>query len=57
MGFSNPTARRLSSSVANSRSSAFRMSIFAQEKVLTNLYEYALGGIRTHETDLHQARG
>ena len=23
----------------------------------TNLYEYALGGIRTHETDLYQARG
>ena len=23
----------------------------------TNLYEYAHGGIRTHETDLYQARG
>ena len=29
----------------------------AQEKVPTNLYEYALGGARTHETDLYQARG
>ena len=28
-----------------------------QEKVPTNLYEYALGGARTHETDLYQARG
>ena len=46
-----------SSSVANSRSRAFRKSICAQEKVPTNLYKYALGGIRTHETDLYQARG
>ena len=44
-------------SVANSRSRAFRKSICAQEKVPTNLYEYALGGARTHETDLYQARG
>ena len=57
IGFSNPTARRFSSSVANSRSRAFRKSICAQEKVSTNLYEYALGGARTHETDLYQARG
>ena len=56
IGFSNPTARRLSSSVANSRYGAFRKSICAPEKVLTNIYEYALGGIRTHETDLYQAR-
>ena len=40
-----------SSSVANSRARTL------QEKVPTNLYEYALGGIRTHETDLYQARG
>ena len=46
----------LSSSVANSRSRAFRKSVDAQEKVSTNLYEYALGGIRTHEIDLCQAR-
>ena len=26
-------------------------------KVPTNLYEYGLGGARTYETDLHQARG
>ena len=45
-----------SSSVANSRSRVFRKSICAQEKVPTNLFEYALGGIRTHETDLYQAR-
>ena len=32
-------------------------SICAQEKVPANLYEYALRGIRTHETDLYQARG
>ena len=42
----------LSSSVANSRSRAFRKSIFAQEKVPTNLCEYAHGGAQTHETDL-----
>ena len=52
---SNPTARRFfiefSTGLANSRSRAFRKSICAQEKVPTNLYEYALGGIRTHETD------
>ena len=43
-------------SVANSRSRAFRKSICAQEKFPTNLHEYALGGARTHETDLSQAR-
>ena len=41
--------------IANSRSRAFRKSICAQEKVPTNLYEHALGGARTHETDLYQA--
>ena len=56
IGSSNPTARRFSSSVANSSPRAFRMPICAQEKVPTPLYEYALGGIRTHETDLYQAR-
>ena len=45
IGFSIPTARRLSSNVANSRFRAFRESICAQEKVPTNLYEYALGGL------------
>ena len=45
------------SSVANSRSRAFRKSICPQDKVPTNLYGYALGGARTHETDLYQARG
>ena len=55
IGFSIPTARRLSSNVANSRFRAFRESICAQEKVPTNLYEYeyALGGTRTHEIDLY----
>ena len=43
--------------VANSRSRAFRKAICAQEKVPTKLYEYVLGRIRTHETDLYQARG
>ena len=28
-------------------------AICAQENVPTNLYEYALGGARTHETDLY----
>ena len=46
-----PTARRLSSNVANSRFGPFHESICAQEKVPTNLYEYALGGTRTHEID------
>ena len=57
IGFSNPLVVDFSSSVANSRSRAFRKSICAQEKVPPNLYEYALGGARTHETDLYQARG
>ena len=43
--------------VANSRSRAFRKSSCAQEKVPADLYDYALGGARTHETDLYQARG
>ena len=41
------------SSVASSRSRAFRKSVCAQEKSPTNLYEYELGGTRTHETDLY----
>ena len=52
MLFSIPTARRLPSNVANSRFRAFRESICAQEKVPTNLYEYALGVTRTREIDL-----
>ena len=47
----------VSSSIANSRSRASRKSICAQDKVPTNLYEYALGRTRSHETDLYQARG
>ena len=50
--FAIPLLVDISSSVANSRSRAFRKSICGQEKVLTTLYEYALGGARTHETDL-----
>ena len=50
-------AFNFSSSVAISRSRAFRKSICAQEKVPTNLHEGALGGIRTQGTDLCQARG
>ena len=42
-----------SSSVADSRSRAFRKSFCAQEKIPTKLHEYALGGIRTHETDIY----
>ena len=45
------TFRRFSSNVANSHFRAFRESICAQETVPTNLYEYALGGNRTHEID------
>ena len=52
-----PLLADFSSSVAKSRSRVFRKSICAQEKVPTNLYEYALGGNRTHETDLYKARG
>ena len=55
-GSAIPLLVDISASVANSRSRAFRKSICAQEKVPTNSYEYALGGIRTHETDLYQAR-
>ena len=56
-GSATPLLVDFSSSVANSRVHVFRKSICAQEKIPTNLYEYALGGARTHETDLHQARG
>ena len=28
-----------------------------KKKAHENLYEYALGGIRTHEVDLYQSRG
>ena len=56
-GSAIPLLVDFSSSVVNSRSRAFRKSVYAQEKVPTNLYEYALGEIRAHETDLYQARG
>ena len=56
-GLAIPLLVDFSSNVANSRSHAFRNSICAREKVPTNLYEYALGGARTQETDLYQARG
>ena len=49
-GSAIPLLVDFSSSVASSRFFAFRKSICAEEKVPTNLYEYALGGIRTHET-------
>ena len=52
MGFSIPTARRLSSNVASSRFRAFRAWTCSQEKVPTELYVYAIGGTRTHEIDL-----
>ena len=38
IGFNNPTARRFSSSVANSRSRAFRKSICAQNKNSPRMY-------------------
>ena len=52
IGFSIPTARRFSSNVADSCFRAFRESICAREKAPANLYEYALGGTRTHEIHL-----
>ena len=58
LGSAIPLLVDFSSSVANSRSRAFRKSICTQEKVPTNLYEYlyALRGIRIHETDLYYTR-
>ena len=56
-GSAIPLLVNFSSSVANSRSRAFRKSMCTQEKTLTNLYECVFGGIRSHETDLYQARG
>ena len=53
-GVRHPLIVDFSSSAANSRSRAFRKSISAQDE---KLYEYAFGGIRTHEADLYQARG
>ena len=55
-GSATPLLVDFPSSVANPRSCAFRNGIRAQEKVPTSLYECALGGARTHETDLYQAR-
>ena len=49
IGFSNPAARRFFIECC----CAFRKSICAQEKLPTNVYEYALGGARTHETDIY----
>ena len=59
IGFTNPALLvDFSSSVANSRSRAFR-SQFVHKKKSPRIYSsiYALGGIRTHETDLNQGRG
>ena len=52
-GSAIPLLVDFSSSVANSRSRAFRNVNSCTKKIPTNLYEYALGGIRTHETDLY----
>ena len=52
-GSAIPVLVDCSSSVASSRSRAFRKSICPQEKAPTNLYVCALGGARTHETDLY----
>ena len=41
--------------IANSRSRVFLKSICAQDKVPTNLFEYAVGGTQTPETDQYQA--
>ena len=57
LGSAIPLLVDISSSVANSRSRAFRKSICAQEKISTKLYKYALVETRTYETDLYQARG
>ena len=54
IGISDPTARRFDIKCGElTRSRAFRKSICAQEKVPTILYEYELGGARTHETELY----
>ena len=57
-GAAIPLLVDFSSSVANSHSRVLRNSICAQVKVPTILceYKYALGGIRTHETDLRYTR-
>ena len=56
-GSAIPLLVDFSSSVANSRARALRKSMCAQEKIPTKLYECALGGIRTHQTDIYHARG
>ena len=56
-GSAIPLLVDFSSSVANSRSRAFRKAICGQEKVPTNLYEYALARSRNHGAELYQARG
>ena len=57
-GSSIPLLVEFSSSVANSRSRAFRSTQFVHTRKNPNeLHEHALGGARTHETDLYQAGG
>ena len=58
IGFSNPTPRRFSLSVANSR----LLSHFSQVNLCTRkspheFIRVCTWGIRTHETDLYQAQG
>ena len=58
IGFSNPTARRFFTRVLLTHALALSASQFVLKKKSQRIYyEYALGGARTHETDLYQARG
>ena len=57
IGFSNPAARRFFIECCYLTLSRFPRINLCTRKVPKNLYEYALEGIRTHDTDLYQARG
>ena len=61
IGFSNPTTRRLFiECLLLTHALAFSASPRVHKKKSPRIYtrvDYALGGIRTHETDLYHARG
>ena len=52
VGFSNPTARRVFIKWCQPTLSRLPQVNSCARKSPTDLYEYALGGVRTHETDL-----
>ena len=57
VGLSNPTARRFFHGVLLTHALALSASQFVRKKKSPRIYASMHSGIRTHETDLYQARG